>query len=119
MIRTFLTLVTLLVLQGCSAIKLGYQQLPTLSYWWLDNTVSFSGNQTPAAKEAIDQLFQWHRREELPGYAALLDPDTCPAAQLPLEPPWVAGGTHGWGASAEAVTSAAEVAPSLASAPWL
>jgi hypothetical protein len=46
--------------------------LPTLSYWWLDSTVSFSGNQTPAAKEAIDKLYQWHRREELPGYAALL-----------------------------------------------
>jgi hypothetical protein len=39
MIRAFLMLLALLVLQGCSAIKLGYQQLPTLSYWWLDNTV--------------------------------------------------------------------------------
>jgi hypothetical protein len=43
----------LLLLQGCSAIKLGYQQLPTLSYWWLDSTVSFSGNQTPVAKERL------------------------------------------------------------------
>lgn len=85
MIRAFLTLVTLLVLQGCSAIKLGYQQLPTLSYWWLDNTVSFSGNQTPAAKEAIDQLFQWHRREELPGYAALLQ-RTADLSAGPVQP---------------------------------
>lgn len=72
MIRPLLAVAALLLLQACSAIKLGYQQLPTLSYWWLDNTVSFSGNQTPAAKEAIDKLYQWHRREELPGYAALL-----------------------------------------------
>ena len=72
MIRILLALAALLLLQACSAIKLGYQQLPTLSYWWLDSTVSFSGNQTPAAKEAIDKLYQWHRREELPGYAALL-----------------------------------------------
>ena len=72
MIRTLLAISALLLLQACSAIKLGYQQLPTLSYWWLDSTVSFSGNQTPAAKEAIDKLYQWHRREELPGYAALL-----------------------------------------------
>jgi hypothetical protein len=72
MIRPLLAVAALLLLQACSAIKLGYQQLPTLSYWWLDSTVSFSGNQTPAAKEAIDKLYQWHRREELPGYAALL-----------------------------------------------
>lgn len=72
MIFRSLLLLCLVFLQGCSAIKLGYQQLPTLSYWWLDNTVSFSATQTPAAKEAIDKLYQWHRREELPGYAALL-----------------------------------------------
>jgi hypothetical protein len=72
MIRPIIAVAALLLLQACSAIKLGYQQLPTLSYWWLDSTVSFSGNQTPAAKEAIDKLYQWHRREELPGYAALL-----------------------------------------------
>lgn len=72
MIRGLLALGALLLLQACSAVKLGYQQLPTLSYWWLDSTVSFSGNLTPAAKEAIDKLYQWHRREELPAYAALL-----------------------------------------------
>ena len=47
MIRPLLAVAALLLLQACSAIKLGYQQLPTLSYWWLDNTVSFSGTQTP------------------------------------------------------------------------
>ena len=72
MIRWLLTIACLLLLQGCSAIKLGYQQLPTLSYWWLDSTVSFSGAQSSGAKEAIDQLHQWHRREELPAYAELL-----------------------------------------------
>lgn len=72
LIRPLLAVAALLLLQACSAIKLGYQQLPTLSYWWLDSTVSFSGSQTPAAKEAIDKLYQWHRREELPGYVTLL-----------------------------------------------
>lgn len=68
----FILLLSLLWLQGCSAVKLGYQQLPTLSYWWLDSTVSFNGAQSAAAKEAIDKLYQWHRREELPGYGELL-----------------------------------------------
>jgi hypothetical protein len=85
MIRPLLAVAALLLLQACSAIKLGYQQLPTLSYWWLDNTVSFSGKQTPAAKEAIDKLYQWHRREELPGYAALLQ-RTAELSAGPVQP---------------------------------
>ncbi|PVE07683.1 DUF6279 family lipoprotein [Limnohabitans sp. Rim28] len=72
MIRFGLAVLALVLLPACSAIKLGYQQLPTLSYWWLDSTVSFSNAQTPAAKEAIDKLYQWHRREELAGYGEVL-----------------------------------------------
>jgi hypothetical protein len=85
MIRFGIAVLALLLLPACSAIKLGYQQLPTLSYWWLDSTVSFSGNQTPAAKEAIDKLYQWHRREELPGYAALLQ-RTAELSAGPVQP---------------------------------
>ena len=44
-------LLAMLWLQGCSAIKLGYQQLPTLSYWWLDNYLAFTDSQTPRIKE--------------------------------------------------------------------
>lgn len=85
MIRFGIAVLALLLLPACSAIKLGYQQLPTLSYWWLDSTISFSGNQTPAAKEAIDKLYQWHRREELPSYAALLQ-RTAELSAGPVQP---------------------------------
>jgi hypothetical protein len=85
MIRFGIAVLVLLLLPACSAIKLGYQQLPTLSYWWLDSTVSFSGNQMPAAKEAIEKLHQWHRREELPGYAALLQ-RTAELSAGPVQP---------------------------------
>jgi hypothetical protein len=70
--RTFLICLSLLLLQGCSAIKLGYQQLPTLSYWWLDSIISFNSEQSSRAKEALEQLHQWHRREELTGNADFL-----------------------------------------------
>jgi hypothetical protein len=70
--RAWLPLLALLLLQGCSAIKLGYQQLPTLSYWWLDSAVSLNGPQTTASKQALEHLHQWHRSEELPAYAELL-----------------------------------------------
>lgn len=72
MIRYLIALLAFLTLQGCSAIKLGYQQLPTLSYWWLDSTISFNSEQSLRAKEALEQLHQWHRREELTGYADFL-----------------------------------------------
>ena len=72
MIRFGLAVLALVLLPACSAIKLGYQQLPTLSYWWLDSTVSFNASQTTTTKQALEQLHQWHRSEELPAYADLL-----------------------------------------------
>lgn len=72
MMRWLALTLTLLVLQGCSAIKLGYQQLPTLSYWWLDSAISFNDAQSDRAKEALNQVYRWHRQEELPTYLGLL-----------------------------------------------
>jgi hypothetical protein len=76
LIRPIIALAVLLLLQACSTIKLGYQQLPHLSYWWLDRTVSFSGLQSDKAKGAIDRVYQWHRQEALPDYAKLLQRTT-------------------------------------------
>ncbi|MFY7872549.1 MAG: DUF6279 family lipoprotein [Limnohabitans sp.] len=66
-------LLAVLLLQGCSAIKLGYNQLPTLSYWWLDGQLSFSDAQAEPVRNALKNLHDWHRRSELRSYAALLD----------------------------------------------
>lgn len=62
-----------LLLQACSAIKLGYNQLPTLGYWWLDGQLNFNDRQTEMAQGALRQVHDWHRREELPAYSVLLD----------------------------------------------
>ncbi|HET9821175.1 MAG TPA: DUF6279 family lipoprotein [Burkholderiaceae bacterium] len=61
-----------LVLAGCSAVRLGYSQGPSLAYWWIDGYVDVSGEQTPRLRAAIDDWFDWHRRTQLPEYAALL-----------------------------------------------
>ena len=66
-------LLALVLLQGCSAIKLAYQQLPTLSYWWLDNHLSFSDKQTVQIKASLDTLQRWHRQQELPLYTQLIN----------------------------------------------
>jgi tellurite resistance protein len=64
---------------GCSAIRLGYANGPQLAWWWLDGYVDFSREQTPAAKQAIDRWFDWHRSSQLSEYAALLA-----SAQAPM-----------------------------------
>ena len=59
-------------LGGCSAIKLGYDSMPQVAGWWLDGYVDFSDDQGQRVREDIARLHQWHRREELPKIAALL-----------------------------------------------
>lgn len=76
MIRWLTLALALFVLQGCSAIKLGYQQLPTLSFWWLDNAMSFNDAQTQRTKEALAQVYRWHRSQELASYTDLLQRTT-------------------------------------------
>lgn len=67
-----LALLGALALAGCSAIKLGYEQGPSLVYWWLDGHLDFSDSQSTRVREALDRLHRWHRQRELPLYADLL-----------------------------------------------
>ncbi len=70
--RFWFCALSFLLLQGCSAIKLGYNQAPTLGYWWLDGQLSLDSAQSGQAKEALQQLQRWHRTNELNAYADLL-----------------------------------------------
>jgi hypothetical protein len=59
-------------LSACSAIKLGYNNLPDLAYWWLDGYVDFTDTQAPVARQELARLHAWHRQEELPRLSELL-----------------------------------------------
>lgn len=59
-------------LAACSAIKLAYNNLPELSYWWLDGYLDFDGAQTLRVRDELAELLAWHRRHELPKIAELL-----------------------------------------------
>ncbi|WP_254787443.1 DUF6279 family lipoprotein [Variovorax sp. OV700] len=59
-------------LGACSAVKLAYNNLPEVSYWWLDAYLDFDGSQTPKVRDELAQLQAWHRQNELPRVAALL-----------------------------------------------
>lgn len=70
--RSFIIGVLFVALAGCSAIRFAYNQAPDLVYWWLDGYVDFDGEQTPAARQAINQWFEWHRNTQLADYTTLL-----------------------------------------------
>lgn len=60
------------VLAACSAIKLGYNTLDDVAYWWLDSYVDFTDEQASRVREDLARLHQWHRASELPQFATLL-----------------------------------------------
>ena len=62
----------LLVLGGCSAVKIGYNNAPALAYWWLDGYVDFHDAQAVQVRDSLAGLHAWHRKTELPLYADVL-----------------------------------------------
>ncbi len=58
--------------QGCSTVRLAYNQAPLAAYWYLDDYVDFSEEQKPAVKAALNELHQWHRQTQLPAYIETL-----------------------------------------------
>lgn len=61
-----------LVLQGCSVVKLAYNQAPELLYWRFDSYIDFTDAQAPRAREELARFAQWHRNTQLPEYITLL-----------------------------------------------
>ncbi|MEY4654586.1 MAG: hypothetical protein RI884_3167 [Pseudomonadota bacterium] len=72
LLRIIGALALLAALAGCSAIKLGYNNLPELAWWWLDGYMDFNDAQRAPVKDELSRLHQWHRTNELPRYAELL-----------------------------------------------
>ena len=58
--------------QGCSTLRLAYNQAPLAAYWYLDDYVDFSEEQKPAVKAALNELHHWHRQTQLPAYIETL-----------------------------------------------
>ena len=59
----------LVLLSGCSALRLTYGQGPLLAYWWMDRYLDFSSEQAPVVRNALAEWFAWHRQAQLPDYA--------------------------------------------------
>ena len=59
-------------LQGCSAFKLAYNQVPNLAYWQLNSYLDLSDTQSVRVRDALGELQAWHRSAMLPRHAQLL-----------------------------------------------
>ncbi len=70
-IKTALTF-TVLLLVGCSAVRLGYNHGESLTYWWLNRYIDVGADQQAGVKKDIEKLFAWHRQTQLQDYVQLL-----------------------------------------------
>ena len=61
-----------LVLQGCNAVKIAYNQAPTLAYLYLDSYIDFNDVQSTQIRNELAQMQVWHRQTQLPIYIDLL-----------------------------------------------
>ena len=71
-IRLLMAATVLALLGGCSAIKLAYNNLPDLGYWWVDSYADLNEVQSLQLRADMASLHAWHRRNELPRIADLL-----------------------------------------------
>lgn len=61
-------------LLGCStATRLAYNNAHELAWWRLTDYLEFSSGQRPTVRQGLAQVHGWHRRQQLPGYADLLE----------------------------------------------
>ena len=61
-----------LLLGGCSALRVGYNQADWLAYRWLNNYADFDDAQARGTREALSTWFLWHRKTQLADYQDVL-----------------------------------------------
>lgn len=62
----------LVLMTGCSAVKLGYNNAPSITYWWLDGYLDLNDVQSLQVRDGLNTLHAWHRSQALPAYADAL-----------------------------------------------
>lgn len=75
------------LLQGCSAIQLGYNNGASLAYTYISSEIDLEPEQSALLKDKLKSLIEWHRAHELPLIAAQLR-----QVQSAMQTP--ASGTH-------------------------
>lgn len=71
-IGPLLVATALVLMGGCSAVKLGYNNLPEIGYWWIDGYADLGEVQSVQLRRDLARLHAWHRANELLQAADLL-----------------------------------------------
>jgi hypothetical protein len=71
-IRRIIGAACVLILGGCSAVVPAYNNAPFAVHWWLDSYADFDAAQSARVKADLAQLHAWHRKEDLPRLAQML-----------------------------------------------
>ena len=72
-IKYFFILALACLIISCGLVKTAYNNAPALTAWWLDDYFDFRTEQNTILKPALQDLHNWHRKNELPHYVALLN----------------------------------------------
>lgn len=70
--KCFFIVVLACLIGSCSLVKTAYNNLPELTYWWLDDYFNFSQSQKTTLTSALHKLHGWHRQDQLPIYLTRL-----------------------------------------------
>lgn len=71
--KLFFLLAALLLLPGCSAIKIVYNQADSVAAWRADDYFDLNSTQKEALRVQLVRFHAWHRASQLADYAALLE----------------------------------------------
>lgn len=63
----------LLLIAGCSAIRLGYGQADVIAAWTADEYFDLDARQKQEFLTRFERLHEWHRYEQLPEYVSFLN----------------------------------------------
>lgn len=74
-------LLVVFALGGCSAVRLGYNNAPNLTLWWLDGYFDFDSDQSARMRTDLQGLQKWHRAQELPLFVEVFKNLQASAAQ--------------------------------------
>lgn len=71
-LRMLLCALALLLVAGCSMVRLGYGQFDTIAGWMAHEYFDLEPAQRDNFSQRFERLHAWHRREQLPEYAQFL-----------------------------------------------
>jgi hypothetical protein len=71
-LKLSIALACALFLVGCGTLRLAYNNVDELVYWWLHGYVEIERTQAPRVRQDIAALHAWHRTRELPRIEAFL-----------------------------------------------